>query len=143
MNRKYKHEVIAKSSSSQIDAKDPIFYGYIYSEEGDRNQHKEKFVDFKNLSHFNEHLSALGKDSNNDENMSIFDILKKDFPSEKRIIIDRTPTPYPKTSEQIKMKKKDPIKKIKKKKNKKSKHRKKTKKSKLRNTSKKHTKKKK
>ena len=142
MNKIYKHKVISKASSSQIDDSDPIFYGYIYSEERDRNKHKEKFVDFKNLSHFNEYLSALGKDSNNDENMSIFDILKKDFPSEKRIILDRTPTPYPKTSKEIKMKKKDPIKKIKKK-NKKSKHGKKTKKSKLRNTSKKHTKKKK
>lgn len=143
MNKIHKHKVISKASSSQINDSDPIFYGYIYSEQGNGNQHKERFVDFKNLSHFNEHLSALGKDSHDHEDISIIDVLKRDFPSEKRVIIDRIPTPYPK---QLKIKKSNRInKKVKKStkpKNRKSKTKNRKSKSKKK-TKRKHTKKKK
>lgn len=131
MNKTYKQQIITKASSSQIDDEEPIFYGYIYSDEGDRNHHKERFVDFKNLSQFNERLATLDKVSNDNQHMSIFDTLKRDFPIQKPVVIGRKPTPYPNISKKLK------------KKNKRSKHKKKTKKSKLQNTSKKHTKKKK
>ena len=104
MSNIYKHQVISKASSSQMNNEDPNFYGYVYSEEDDGHQRKEKFVDFKNLEQFNHHMNLISNE--NDDNISIFDKLKRDFPVQKPYIIHRTPTPYPHNPTQLKMKKK-------------------------------------
>lgn len=102
MSNIYKHQVISKASSSQMNNEDPNFYGYVYSEEDDGHQRKEKFVDFKNLEQFNHHMNLISNE--NDDNISIFDKLKRDFPVQKPYIIHRTPTPYPHNPKQLKMK---------------------------------------
>lgn len=131
MKDMYKHQVITKASSSQKNNEEPTFYGYVYSAEHDGKHHKERFVDFKDLSQFNAHVDTLYNDTIDDQYISVFDALKKDFPIQKS-------TPYIR----LNTKKKDP-KKIKGKKAKKSKSGKKTKKMKLQKINKKHTKKKK
>ena len=109
MSNIYKHQVISKASSSQMNNEDPNFYGYVYSEEDDGHQRKEKFVDFKNLEQFNHHMNLISNE--NDDNISIFDKLKRDFPVQKPYIIHRTPTPYPHNPKQLKMKMKKDMKK--------------------------------
>ena len=104
MSNIYNHQVITKASSSQMNNEDPEFYGYVYSEEDDGHQRKEKFVDFKNLEQFNHHMNMIS--NRNDDNVSIFDKLKRDFPVQKPRVIYRTPTPYPHNPTQLKMKKK-------------------------------------
>ena len=104
MSNIYNHQVITKASSSQMNNEDPEFYGYVYSEEDDGHQRKEKFVDFKNLEQFNHHMNMIS--NRNDDNISIFDKLKRDFPVQKPRVIYRTPTPYPHNPTQLKMKKK-------------------------------------
>ena len=110
MSNIYNHQVISKASSSQMNNEDPEFYGYVYSEEDDGHQRKEKFVDFKSLEQFNHHMNMISNE--NDDNISIFDKLKRDFPVQKPHIIYRTPTPYPHNPTQLKMKKKKDKKKI-------------------------------
>ena len=102
MSNIYKHQVITTASSSQMNNDDPKFYGYVYSEEDDGHQRKEKFVDFKSLEQFNHHMNLVSNE--NDDNISIFDKLKRDFPVQKPHVIHRTPTPYPHNPTQLKMK---------------------------------------
>ena len=104
MSNIYNHQVITKASSSQMNNENPEFYGYVYSEEDDGHQRKEKFVDFKSLEQFNHHMNMISNE--NDDNISIFDKLKRDFPVQKPHVIYRTPTPYPHNPTQLKMKKK-------------------------------------
>jgi len=113
MSNIYNHQVITKASSSQMNNEDPKFYGYVYSEEDDGHQRKEKFVDFKSLEQFNHHMNMVSNE--NDDNIPIFDKLKRDFPVQKPHVIYRTPTPYPHNLTQLKMKMKKEDKKKKKK----------------------------
>jgi len=113
MSNIYNNQVITKASSSQMNNEDPKFYGYVYSEEDDGHQRKEKFVDFKSLEQFNHHMNMISNE--NDDNIPIFDKLKRDFPVQKPHVIYRTPTPYPHKPTQLKMKMKKEGKKKKKK----------------------------
>ena len=112
MSNIYNNQVITKASSSQMNNEDPKFYGYVYSEEDDGHQRKEKFVDFKSLEQFNHHMNMVSNE--NDDNIPIFDKLKRDFPVQKPHVIYRTPTPYPHKPTQLKMKMKKEDKKKKK-----------------------------
>lgn len=114
MSNIYNNQVITKASSSQMNNEDPKFYGYVYSEEDDGHQRKEKFVDFKSLEQFNHHMNMVSNE--NDDNIPIFDKLKRDFPVQKPHVIYRTPTPYPHKPTQLKMKMKKDMKKKKEKK---------------------------